>query len=372
MSASSSSSSTSSFSSSFFSSSSSSSSSSTSSSSSFPSPLCPPQFFDIVESGIYRSNAFVSEHYSFIQTLGLKTCIFVAPELPPKQLRTFLDENKIQLKHQGLLSWKENNVVQYVNLCDELVKEALEFILDTTNHPVLIMCPSGVLETSGVVACLRRLQHWSFTAILDEYRRMSASKARYSYIQYFELFDVDLVSLPEHLPTWFAEHRKYLIQEEREHKAWLQTSSSSCSSSSCAMMFPSIKETNLKNDTKTHDKDKIEKADTKQAAKTSDQNQGADQAQIRVQQNKDSNKTKVEDFNKTTKQEKQIQQKEKNSRLEKDSETKNTLATSAVITIPPAECTTHTSWYYLSNQHALVSSNVVIDKKKSIVAEDDE
>ena len=86
---------------------------------------------------------------------------------------------------------------------DELVKEALEIVLDARRHPVLVVCSSGAHQTGAVVGCLRRLQQWNLVAILAEYRRFAGDKRRFRNEQFVELFDVDLLTLPEALPSWF-------------------------------------------------------------------------------------------------------------------------------------------------------------------------
>ena len=48
-----------------------------------------------------------------------------------------------------------------------------------------------------VIACLRKLQKWSLISILEEYRRYSGSKLQQEFEQFIELFDTDLVPIPE-------------------------------------------------------------------------------------------------------------------------------------------------------------------------------
>ena len=68
--------------------------------------------------------------------------------------------------------------------------------LDARNHPVLVCCTSGIFQTAPLVGCLRRVQNWGLTAILDEYRAFAGPKGRIAHEQYIEFFDVDLVTLP--------------------------------------------------------------------------------------------------------------------------------------------------------------------------------
>ncbi|KAG5178124.1 tyrosine phosphatase family-domain-containing protein, partial [Tribonema minus] len=53
---------------------------------------------------------------------------------------------------------------------EEAVKGALELLLDHKLYPILLVCSAGSHLCSRLIGCLRRLQHWSMTAILDEVR----------------------------------------------------------------------------------------------------------------------------------------------------------------------------------------------------------
>lgn len=55
------------------------------------------------------------------------------------------------------------------------------------------------------MGCLRRLQHWNFSSIIVEYRAYAGNKARYVNEQFIELFDIDWITLPASLPTWWIE-----------------------------------------------------------------------------------------------------------------------------------------------------------------------
>ncbi len=46
---------------------------------------------------------------------------------------------------------------------------------------------------------------------VGQYRRYAKSKARYANEQFMELFDEDLVTLPEHLPAWFIDQRRMMV-----------------------------------------------------------------------------------------------------------------------------------------------------------------
>jgi protein tyrosine/serine phosphatase len=180
----------------------------------FPPLLQPPSMFAIVEDGLFRTNQIHQTNFPFLKQLKLKTVVKLTSEDPLLNVVNFCEENNIKLIRLGNTtslkaerSWKP--------VSDELVKEALEIMLDSTQHPVLLMCATGVSQTSIVVACLRRLQHWNMASILVELS-LGQTQPRSSHEQYVELFDTDLVILPESLPRWFVEQEAMWEKEQRE------------------------------------------------------------------------------------------------------------------------------------------------------------
>ncbi|KYQ89847.1 Arf guanyl-nucleotide exchange factor [Tieghemostelium lacteum] len=182
-----------------------------------PPQLSPPSLFGIVEPQLYRTNSLYPVNFPFIKMLGLKTVIQLSPEVPIKAVSTFFEENSINLIHLGLKSWKVDTSSSWKPITEELIKECLEFVLNYDYYPLMITCTSGVHQTGVLVGCLRRLQNWNLTSILVEYKAFSGqSNTRYVNEQFIELFDVDLVTLPNNLPTWFRDQLKMLEEEELE------------------------------------------------------------------------------------------------------------------------------------------------------------
>ena len=102
----------------------------------------------------------------------------------------------------------------FVNISEETIAQALSVLLDKRNHPsikhpvtlVLIHCNKGKHRTGGLVGCLRKMLHWSFVSIFDEYRRFSHPKSRQMDQQFIELFDTCMVQLDQmHLPDSMKE-----------------------------------------------------------------------------------------------------------------------------------------------------------------------
>lgn len=84
-------------------------------------------------------------------------------------------------------------------------------MVDKRNHPMLIHCNKGKHRTGCLVGCLRKLQHWSYTSIFEEYRLFSYPKSRSMDQQFIELFDARQVSIdPSQIPDW-PELREPLI-----------------------------------------------------------------------------------------------------------------------------------------------------------------
>lgn len=146
----------------------------------------PPFNFAMVDNGIFRSGFPDTSNLPFLQTLGLRSVIYLCPEPYPESISEFLKANGIHLFQFGIEMCKE----PFVNIPADLIREALKVTLDTRNHPVLIHCKRGKHRTGCLVGCLRKLQKWCLSSIFDEYQRFAGVKARISDQRFVELFDV--------------------------------------------------------------------------------------------------------------------------------------------------------------------------------------
>eukprot|EP01104_Vermistella_antarctica_P004420 TRINITY_DN14876_c0_g1_i1.p1 TRINITY_DN14876_c0_g1~~TRINITY_DN14876_c0_g1_i1.p1 ORF type:complete len:218 (+),score=34.91 TRINITY_DN14876_c0_g1_i1:238-891(+) len=173
--------------------------------------FCPPATFGIVEADIYRTNVMHPINFSYVEGLHIKTVLNLSHEAPTRSSVSFFREHNINHLHLGLKTWRPDTTWKPVT--EELVKDALEIVLNVNSHPVMIMCTSGVHQSGVVVGCLRKLQNWNLTSILQEYR----SYGHYTHSlneQFIELFDTDLVTLPRSLPQWFIDQRKMMNEEK--------------------------------------------------------------------------------------------------------------------------------------------------------------
>ncbi|XP_014505388.1 probable tyrosine-protein phosphatase At1g05000 isoform X1 [Vigna radiata var. radiata] len=157
----------------------------------------PPLNFAMVDNGIFRSGFPEPANFSFLQTLGLRSIIYLCPEPYPEANMEFLKSNGIKLYHFGIEGHKE----PFVNIPEDTIREALKVVLDVRNHPVIIHCKRGKHRTGCLVGCYRKLQKWCLSSVFDEYQRFAAAKARVSDQRFVELFDI---SSMKHLPITFS------------------------------------------------------------------------------------------------------------------------------------------------------------------------
>ncbi|KAJ9136407.1 hypothetical protein P3X46_033490 [Hevea brasiliensis] len=146
----------------------------------------PPLNFAMVDIGIFRSGFPDSANFGFLESLGLRSIVYLCPEPYPEANYEFLKANGIRLFQFGIEMCKE----PFVNIPEETIRKALKVVLDVRNHPVLIHCKRGKHRTGCLVGCLRKLQRWYLSSIFDEYQRFAAAKARVSDQRFIEMFDI--------------------------------------------------------------------------------------------------------------------------------------------------------------------------------------
>ena len=164
--------------------------------------LAPPENFAMVWKGIYRSGYPSKRNLTFLRTLGLRSILFLCPEDYPDSHLGFLEECGIQLLQFGVVGNKE----PFDEIPEDVLRAALDAVLDQTNQPILIHCNQGKHRTGCLVGCLRKVQRWSLVAIFEEYRRFAGSKARVVDQHFIERFQPSagaarVGALPRALPA---------------------------------------------------------------------------------------------------------------------------------------------------------------------------
>ncbi|CAN6644207.1 hypothetical protein TRVA0_020S01442 [Trichomonascus vanleenenianus] len=153
--------------------------------------LTPPEAFGCVEEGVYRCSSLDPMNLQFIATLGLTIIISINPEKPSRPVRTFAQDNMIQLVHLGLRPWRSSND-NWMLMSRELIQDSMTYVLDRRKHPILLLD-----STNAFVGVLRRLQHWKYSSVVAEYRAFSGGKSHYMTEIFLELIDMKCIDHDE-------------------------------------------------------------------------------------------------------------------------------------------------------------------------------
>ncbi|KAI8053707.1 putative tyrosine phosphatase [Syncephalis plumigaleata] len=160
-------------------------------------PLVPPLNFALVEAGIYRSGHPNPKNYRFLEKLGLRSIIFLAKEDYPPDMLAWLKKHDIAFYQYRTAGNKE----PFTEMDPVKVASLLSLMLDVRNHPVLVHCNKGKHRVGCLIGCLRKLQNWSLTSILAEYKRLAA-KQNIADEEFIELFATNVDYSTEWQPKW--------------------------------------------------------------------------------------------------------------------------------------------------------------------------
>ena len=174
-----------------------------------------PTFFANVEPGVYRSSTPLPSNYALIQRIKLKTFLHLSSESLETELSDFLNVNEVRVIELGSEDTVVPEVQSHFKPCvtEDIVKMALEIIIDIDNYPILIASSSGLEQVSTVVGCLRRLQGWQMSNIYDEMYRFSRLphktwKVNQADLSFVESFDVSIVTFHSaaKTPLWVKQY----------------------------------------------------------------------------------------------------------------------------------------------------------------------
>ncbi|CAF1703211.1 unnamed protein product [Brassica oleracea var. botrytis] len=147
--------------------------------------LAAPSNFSMVEDGIYRSGFPKPENFGFLATLNLRSIIYLCPEPYPEENLKFLEANNIKLFQFGI----EGKTDPPTPMPKDTVLDALKVLVDVRNHPILIHCKAGKHRTGCLVGCLRKVQRWCLSSVLEEYQKNAGLKWRQRDLNFIEAFD---------------------------------------------------------------------------------------------------------------------------------------------------------------------------------------
>ncbi|KAI5290943.1 hypothetical protein KEM54_006921 [Ascosphaera aggregata] len=175
----------------------------------------PANFGDVVR-GVYRSSFPQATHVNSLKNLKLQTIISLVDEKWCPEMIDFSRKHTITSHVIPIMPNKESGVSSPQSVIDKV----LRIIIEPRNHPILIHCNKGRHRTGCIVACLRKLQHWPITAILAEYQKYAAPKARALDMTFIQSYDpsvlgpvVDSMKADLWLPDIFSMPVDYPVLE---------------------------------------------------------------------------------------------------------------------------------------------------------------
>ncbi|KAJ8753674.1 hypothetical protein K2173_026350 [Erythroxylum novogranatense] len=178
-----------------------------------------PTNFSMVEDGIFRSGFPQPSNFPFLETLKLRSIIYLCPEPYPEENLKFLDSHSIKLFQFGIEGKTESSVPIPTNT----IMEALKVLIDVRNHPVLIHCKRGKHRTGCLVGCFRKWQLWCLSSVFEEYNQFAGRKSRITDLRFIETFDVmclkqSLYSIIYRYQGYGLKRRRLLYREESIEK----------------------------------------------------------------------------------------------------------------------------------------------------------
>ena len=94
----------------------------------------PPLRFGIVEPGVYRSNALAPPNFAFIESLSLRTVVYLSPDLPSAAVQALYTRAGVDVHSVGL-------AVEYAHLAEDLFSNSLS----TLAGPIMLGSHASVV-----------------------------------------------------------------------------------------------------------------------------------------------------------------------------------------------------------------------------------
>lgn len=170
----------------------------------------PPTGFYYIDHDIYRGlTPITRQNMTFLlQDLQINTIINVSNDvLDISSLSAMNEEVVVHNMHQG-----EDFLHMRVASAEDYIKRAMELILCSQSVFILGSQQLSCHVDMVLVAILRRLQKWSLTSVLSEFRT-NVGQSLFDVEQFIEYFDTDLIDLPPSLPDYLLAYES-LMEEE--------------------------------------------------------------------------------------------------------------------------------------------------------------
>ncbi|RNF11545.1 hypothetical protein TraAM80_00878 [Trypanosoma rangeli] len=209
----------------------------------------PPPNFAMVEAGIYRSAYPTLASVPYLKYIGIKTVVLLSIELLPGPVARALASTDHTTRAAGtsegistskreadtadpirvvctadLTAWMNEYSWSKDDFAESDVCHALDFALQTGFQPVLFTCPTGDIQTSVVIGCMRRHQGWTVAAAIAECELFVhlSTCVRPSVLRFIERWDLKEQSLQE---TSIASRRRELLLQKCQPEQFSRTRS---------------------------------------------------------------------------------------------------------------------------------------------------
>eukprot|EP01083_Nonionella_stella_P075793 206160_1 len=164
-------------------------------------PIVPPFRYCMVEvtsgQSIYRGAYPTLKNLRFLARLNLKSIVSLTPEKPTEDLLDFCSHYGIKTIYFKVKKYKES-----VTITPETMASIVETLINADNLPLYIHCLDGAFVSGLAIACLRKLLHWRFASIKDEFERYTGDECMIpEEIQFIKQFKGPIL-LPKKLTKW--------------------------------------------------------------------------------------------------------------------------------------------------------------------------
>ncbi|CAI4304095.1 CQS_1a_G0006290.mRNA.1.CDS.1 [Saccharomyces cerevisiae] len=229
--------------------------------------LVPPANFGIAEEGIYRCSKVETLNLSFLETLNLRTAIFIGGQEPSKFFKDFFTRSSIKWivlrmsdfsaaavpvksssvsnanlysNNNSTLSLQEEkkkstaNGSQNSTTGDPVIQEELAYhltdnddlmlikstclkrtfktLLNVDNYNVLL-----VDKTALVIGILRKIQKWNIASIINEYRLFSGKNRNYFAETFLEIINIEIEQEKDNKTIVDNKAKKLPLENNRTH-----------------------------------------------------------------------------------------------------------------------------------------------------------
>lgn len=178
--------------------------------------LFPPPGFSYIEDSLCRCVLPLNGYLNvpFFKSISLGSIVNVSGELLDEHIQLYTEEYNISLYNiflDGKDPFKDGVVA-----AEKLIKSTLQLILSLLlSTCVLVVGSSNHFYDCAIVACLRRVQSWSFACIIGEFRFLTGPHILFDMEQFIENFNPSIIDLGIHLPDFLSIHFDLLDEEKK-------------------------------------------------------------------------------------------------------------------------------------------------------------